>query len=86
MILVELLSDPNLVGLLDQHDVIITVAPQSTQFDPSGIVFSLTFGIIFLLGFLFWFWVLIDCATNEPSEDNAGAYHFFYKQLCLVDG
>jgi ATP-dependent Zn protease len=71
IILVELPSDPNLVGLLDQHDVTITVAPQPTQFDPSGIVFSLAFGIIFLLGFLFWFWVLIDCAMNEPSEGNA---------------
>ncbi len=70
IISVELPSDPNLVGLLDQHDVTITVAPQSTQFDPSGIVFSLTVGIIFLVGFLFWFWMLIDCAMNEPSEGN----------------
>jgi cytochrome c oxidase assembly factor CtaG len=23
-----------------------------------------------LLGFLFWVWMLVDCATNEPSEGN----------------
>ncbi len=70
IILVELTSDPNLVDLLAQHDVTITVAPQSIQFDPSRIVFSLTLGIIFLLGFLFWIWVLIDCAMHESSEGN----------------
>ena len=23
-----------------------------------------------ILGTIFWIWMLIDCATNEPSEDN----------------
>ena len=27
-------------------------------------------GSIFLIGFVFWLWMLIDCLTNEPSEGN----------------
>ena len=26
--------------------------------------------LIFGLGFAFWVWMLVDCATNEPSEGN----------------
>ncbi|MHB1156329.1 MAG: PLDc N-terminal domain-containing protein [Phycisphaerales bacterium] len=28
------------------------------------------FGLIALAGFALWIWMLIDCATNEPSEGN----------------
>ncbi len=28
------------------------------------------FGLIALAGVAFWLWMLIDCATNEPSEGN----------------
>lgn len=27
-------------------------------------------GIISLIGFAFWIWMLVDCATNEPSHGN----------------
>ena len=33
-------------------------------------VFSLFFGLVALLGFLFWLWMLIDCATKEPDQGN----------------
>ncbi|MEA5449551.1 ATP-dependent metallopeptidase FtsH/Yme1/Tma family protein [Leptolyngbya sp. CCNP1308] len=70
IIAVELPNDPALVDLLTQHDVAITVAPQSTQFDLQAIVFPLIIVFLILLGFLFWLWVLIDCATHESSAGN----------------
>ncbi len=27
-------------------------------------------GVLSLLGFAFWIWMIIDCATNEPSHGN----------------
>jgi prolipoprotein diacylglyceryltransferase len=33
-------------------------------------LFSLFFGLVALLGFLFWLWMLIDCATKEPDQGN----------------
>ncbi len=30
----------------------------------------LTGGAVSILGTAFWIWMLIDCATNEPSEGN----------------
>ncbi|SDF69014.1 Phospholipase_D-nuclease N-terminal [Methanolobus vulcani] len=44
------------------------------MFDMFGIAFSF-FILIFFFGFgiigtLFWLWMLIDCATKEPSEGN----------------
>jgi Phospholipase_D-nuclease N-terminal len=30
----------------------------------------LLFFVIGILGMLFWIWMLIDCATKEPSEGN----------------
>lgn len=27
-------------------------------------------GILSLLGFAFWIWMIVDCATNEPSHGN----------------
>ncbi|MEP0978286.1 MULTISPECIES: PLD nuclease N-terminal domain-containing protein [Cyanophyceae] len=69
-VLVELPNDPDLVNLLDQQGVTITVAPQSTQFDPLAIAFPVAIGFFALLGFLFWLWVLIDCATHESSDGN----------------
>ncbi len=27
-------------------------------------------GLIALFGTVFWVWVIVDCATNEPSEGN----------------
>jgi len=26
------------------------------------------FGLIGILGTIFWIWMIVDCATNEPSE------------------
>jgi hypothetical protein len=33
-------------------------------------VLFLLVGPVLLLLFAFWLWMLIDCATNEPSEGN----------------
>lgn len=27
------------------------------------------FGLFAILGTIFWVWMIIDCATNEPSSD-----------------
>ena len=35
-----------------------------------GLCCMLSFGLITLLGTVFWIWMLIDCAMNEPSEGN----------------
>lgn len=44
------------------------------MFDMFGMAFSFLFFIIFfgfgIIGTLFWLWMLIDCATKEPSEGN----------------
>jgi hypothetical protein len=34
------------------------------------LLFFLAFMALGLLGTIFWIWVIIDCATNEPSEGN----------------
>ena len=33
-------------------------------------VFSVLFFLPVLLGFIFWVWMLADCAANEPDEGN----------------
>lgn len=33
-----------------------------------GIGLVCVFGLIGILGTVFWVWMLIDCAMNEPSE------------------
>jgi hypothetical protein len=33
-------------------------------------VFSLLFALVALFGFLFWLWMLIDCATKESDQGN----------------
>lgn len=38
-----------------------------------GTVFLLFFcalGLIAILGTVFWIWMLVDCATNEPANSN----------------
>lgn len=32
------------------------------------LVFFCLFGLIGILGTIFWIWMIVDCATNEPSE------------------
>ena len=34
------------------------------------LLFMLVFGVFFLAALAFWVWMLIDCASNEPSEGN----------------
>jgi prolipoprotein diacylglyceryltransferase len=34
------------------------------------VIFGLLFLLVALLGFLFWLWMLVDCATNESDEGN----------------
>ena len=33
-------------------------------------VFGLFVLLVFLLGFLFWLWMLVDCATEESNRGN----------------
>ena len=35
-----------------------------------GGAFALMFGLVVILGFLFWVWMLIDCATKESDQGN----------------
>lgn len=32
--------------------------------------FACIIGLIALFGTIFWIWMIVDCATNEPSEGN----------------
>jgi cell division protease FtsH len=67
---VNLPSDPELINILQQNNVDISVLPQSSNnLFPIVPALLLPAGIM-LGGFLFWVWVLIDCATNEASEGN----------------
>lgn len=34
------------------------------------VFFWLIFFVIGILGTIFWIWIIVDCATNEPSEGN----------------
>jgi hypothetical protein len=34
------------------------------------LVFILAAVVIGVLGIIFWIWMLVDCALNEPSEGN----------------
>jgi len=34
------------------------------------LLFSCLFGLIAILGTIFWIWMIVDCATNEPAEGN----------------
>jgi hypothetical protein len=33
------------------------------------IIFYLVIFAISILGTIFWIWMIVDCATNEPAED-----------------
>lgn len=33
-------------------------------------LFACLIGVIALFGTIFWVWMIIDCAMNEPSENN----------------
>lgn len=34
------------------------------------LLFACLIGLIALFGTIFWIWMIVDCATNEPSEDS----------------
>jgi prolipoprotein diacylglyceryltransferase len=34
------------------------------------LLFACIIGLIALLGTVFWIWMIVDCAMNEPSEGN----------------
>jgi len=38
--------------------------------DNLGVLFAVYVFLLFLAGFAFWIWMLIDCATKEPSAGN----------------
>lgn len=33
------------------------------------VIFAIV-GVVAILGFMFWLWMLVDCATNEADEGN----------------
>lgn len=33
-------------------------------------LFLCCFGLILILGSIFWIWMIVDCATNEPAQSN----------------
>lgn len=68
--LVDLPSDPEMLNILQQNGVDIVVSPQSSDNLPLTIPALLIPTGIVLGGFLFWVWVLIDCATKEASQGN----------------
>lgn len=35
-----------------------------------GVLFAIYVFLLFLAGFAFWIWMLIDCATKEPGVGN----------------
>jgi hypothetical protein len=35
-----------------------------------GSLFAMSLGLLVLLGFAFWLWMLIDCATKESDQGN----------------
>lgn len=37
---------------------------------PFFLLFGCIFGLIGILGTIFWIWMIVDCATNEPAEGN----------------
>lgn len=34
------------------------------------LLFACVIGLIAILGTIFWIWMIVDCATNEPAESN----------------
>lgn len=36
---------------------------------PIDLIFC-CFGLVIILGTVFWIWMIVDCATNEPAGDN----------------
>ena len=37
---------------------------------PFFLLFFCLFGLIALFGTIFWIWMIVDCATNEPPNTN----------------
>ncbi len=37
---------------------------------PFRLLFSAVGLVLAVIGTLFWVWMLVDCLTNEPAEDN----------------
>lgn len=35
-----------------------------------GFLFMLMFFVLGIGGTIFWIWMIVDCATNEPSQGN----------------
>lgn len=65
---VRLPNDPKLLNILTQKKVVHSVQPHRSK----GLFLFRRFAILLIPGvaFLFWIWVLIDCATKEASEGN----------------
>lgn len=66
---VSLPNDPELISILTSNDVEISVSNQSENLF-WGWVLLLAIAVVTSLGFAFWIWTIVDCATNESSEGN----------------
>jgi ATP-dependent Zn protease len=62
--------DPNLVDSLAQNQVDISIEPYDSVLFPFDLVWFLVFCAVALAGFLFWTWMLVDCATQEANVGN----------------
>ncbi|MAE63426.1 MAG: hypothetical protein CMJ18_04070 [Phycisphaeraceae bacterium] len=50
---------------------ILTLAAYSRSFVPwIPVALFSCFGVFMIAAFVIWIWMLIDCATHEPSEGN----------------
>lgn len=61
---VNLPTDPNLIDVLQQNNVDVSVLPQRDSRLPLAIP-MLALAAIALFSFIFWVWMLVDCAINE---------------------
>lgn len=72
-VLVNLPNDPDLIGTLQENEVDVSVVPQADKDGYARVAATFLVPITFLvslLGFLFWVWMLIDCAANESNQGN----------------
>lgn len=58
------------VGIAGGAIILITLLLGGFEVLPESAVMPLLFSELGLLGMLFWVWMLVDCAVNEPSGGN----------------
>ncbi len=65
--LVDLPTDPEMLNILQRNGVGISVSPQSDTLYSIEILIGVG---IALASFVFWLWILIDCAMKESNQGN----------------